>query len=203
MDYCRRGQEQHQRTSAVGLRLRQGRRRSYPHPRTPHWKGWPPGREPFAGFIKPRLGGHKQFYLDLLVRLRAAEHCCIMLLAAKQNAPRYSANRSGSATVCGQPEVVPEVSAALRRERRKICAGWLGHLALGSPGLRHAERAVGCRPSAVSSAGPPLLQRSRILCRWLPPRQPPTGSRQTATHRPPTAPPCGSRKQRSEERRVG
>ena len=88
-----------------------------------------------------------------------------MLLAAKQNAPRYSANRSGSATVCGQPEVVPEVSAALRRERRKICAGWLGHLALGSPGLRHAERAVGCRPSAVSSAGPPLLQRSRILCR--------------------------------------
>src|ERR1035438_3478931 len=64
---------------------------------------WPPGREPFAGFIKPRLGGHKQFYLDLLVRLRAAEHCCIMLLAAKQNAPRYSANRSASATVCGQP----------------------------------------------------------------------------------------------------
>src|ERR1035437_4282685 len=62
-------------------------------------------------------------------------------------------------------DVVPEVSAALRRERRKICAGWLGHLALGSPGLRHAERAVGCRPSAVSSAGPPLLQRSRILCR--------------------------------------
>src|ERR1035437_6979606 len=66
-------------------------------------------------------------------------------------------------------DVVPEVSAALRRERRKICAGWLGHLALGSPGLRHAERAVGCRPSAVSSAGPPLLQRSRILCRCAKP----------------------------------